>query len=165
MNGLVPAAKDGSKMKSRSLFFLQENVLWLVTLWVRMLNSSPGTCPDLWIIYTTELLTSPQSKNLCGDGILKVSIHTRHVYWHHCSSIILAVVLDHAPRKRVTHRALGDIRESVEELKFYRESVFITTKKPSWISQDHHIAKVTIYGKCTYCTYRLKEVSLFFLRN
>ena len=29
-----------------------------------------------------------------------------------------------APKKRLSHRALDDIKESIEELKFYREKVF-----------------------------------------
>ena len=32
--------------------------------------------------------------------------------------------LDNAPRKALTHRALDDIRESIQELKFYREHLF-----------------------------------------
>ncbi|HVY45323.1 MAG TPA: oligoribonuclease [Minicystis sp.] len=31
----------------------------------------------------------------------------------------------HAPKKREVHRALDDIRESIEELRFYRENVFV----------------------------------------
>ena len=31
------------------------------------------------------------------------------------------------PKKKASHRALGDIRESVEELRFYRSAVFIET--------------------------------------
>src|SRR5206468_12109224 len=33
-------------------------------------------------------------------------------------------VLDGAPVKAGTHRALGDIRESVDELRYYREQIF-----------------------------------------
>ncbi|XP_062617528.1 oligoribonuclease, mitochondrial-like [Saccostrea cucullata] len=32
--------------------------------------------------------------------------------------------LEGAPKKKLTHRALDDIRESIEELKYYRKSVF-----------------------------------------
>ena len=31
----------------------------------------------------------------------------------------------HAPKKKEAHRALDDIRESIEELRFYRERVFV----------------------------------------
>ena len=34
-------------------------------------------------------------------------------------------VVEAAPRKETTHRALDDIRESVEELRFYREKLFV----------------------------------------
>jgi oligoribonuclease len=36
-------------------------------------------------------------------------------------------VLDQAPRKAVAHRALDDIRESIAELAFYRQTVFAPT--------------------------------------
>jgi oligoribonuclease len=31
----------------------------------------------------------------------------------------------HAPKKKEAHRALDDIRESIEELRFYRSKVFV----------------------------------------
>ena len=34
-----------------------------------------------------------------------------------------------APKKKLTHRALDDIKESLEELKFYRENLFVPQKK------------------------------------
>jgi oligoribonuclease len=43
--------------------------------------------------------------------------------------------LEHArPNKINTHRALDDVRESINELRFYREHVF-REKKPSTDSQ------------------------------
>jgi oligoribonuclease len=33
-------------------------------------------------------------------------------------------VVDRGPRKRNTHRAMDDIRESIEELKYFRRHVF-----------------------------------------
>jgi oligoribonuclease len=36
-------------------------------------------------------------------------------------------LIDGAPRKATTHRALDDIRESIEELRFYRQKLFIST--------------------------------------
>ena len=32
--------------------------------------------------------------------------------------------LENAPKKKMTHRALDDIKESIEELAYYRNSVF-----------------------------------------
>jgi len=35
-------------------------------------------------------------------------------------------VIEGAPKKATTHRALADIRESVDELRFYRQKLFIS---------------------------------------
>jgi len=35
-----------------------------------------------------------------------------------------------APTKRGNHRALADIQESIEELRYYREAVFVPTPGP-----------------------------------
>jgi oligoribonuclease len=35
-------------------------------------------------------------------------------------------LIDGAPKKATTHRALDDIRESVEELRFYRQKLFVS---------------------------------------
>ena len=36
-------------------------------------------------------------------------------------------ILENAPKKRMSHRALDDIKESLEELKYYRSKIFIQT--------------------------------------
>ena len=36
---------------------------------------------------------------------------------------------DKKPKKKLSHRALDDIKESIEELKFYRETIFIDKKQ------------------------------------
>lgn len=40
-------------------------------------------------------------------------------------------VYKNAPAKRLTHRALEDIQDSIEELKYYRSSFFIPGRDPS----------------------------------
>jgi oligoribonuclease len=35
-------------------------------------------------------------------------------------------IIDGAPRKATSHRALGDIRESIDELRFYRQKLFVS---------------------------------------
>jgi oligoribonuclease len=35
-------------------------------------------------------------------------------------------VIDGAPKKATAHRALDDIRESLDELRFYRQKLFIS---------------------------------------
>jgi oligoribonuclease len=37
---------------------------------------------------------------------------------------------DARPKKRASHRALDDIRESIEELRYYRQAVFIAPQRP-----------------------------------
>jgi len=44
-------------------------------------------------------------------------------------------VIARQPAKRDTHRALDDIRESIEELRFYRGQVFIAPPTPAAASQ------------------------------
>lgn len=39
-------------------------------------------------------------------------------------------LLEETPRKQTSHRALDDIRESIEELRFYRERIFCTEARP-----------------------------------
>lgn len=43
-------------------------------------------------------------------------------------------VLESAPRKATSHRALDDIRESLTELRFYRERVFLPSTSPAAIA-------------------------------
>ncbi|XP_077360334.1 small fragment nuclease [Festucalex cinctus] len=46
------------------------------------------------------------------------------------------VEYERAPRKKATHRALEDIRESIKELQYYRDSIFkATTEKQTKIGQ------------------------------
>ena len=40
-------------------------------------------------------------------------------------------VVDGAPRKETTHRALDDIRESVAELRWYRDNLFKLSSDPA----------------------------------
>lgn len=40
-------------------------------------------------------------------------------------------VFYHAPEKQGNHRALADIQESIEELRYYRDAVFVTPPGPS----------------------------------
>ncbi len=39
-------------------------------------------------------------------------------------------VVEDAPKKVTTHRALGDIRESLDELRFYRKRLFVAAPEP-----------------------------------
>ena len=45
-------------------------------------------------------------------------------------------VLKKVPNKKTSHRALDDIRESIDELRFYRSAVFPSTADPSTAVQE-----------------------------
>lgn len=53
----------------------------------------------------------------------------------------------HAPAKSGNHRALADIQESIEELRYYREAVFVSAPGPS--TQDARIISRRHQGSLT----------------
>jgi oligoribonuclease len=88
-----------------------------------------------------EHIPAPRSVPLCGNSIgtdrrfLSVHLPEIEEYLHYRSVDVSTVkelakrwmpaILSDAPRKAEGHRALDDIRESVEELRYYRESFFV----------------------------------------
>ena len=86
--------------------------------------------------HVPEPRTVPLSGNSIGTDRRFLAVHLPAIEEHlHYRSIDVSTVkelarrwypeaLGAAPRKGGTHRALDDIRESVEELRYYREKVF-----------------------------------------
>ena len=72
--------------------------------------SSPATCPSSRPTCTTGSSTSPRSRS-CRAGGTRGPTSTR-------------------PKKSGGHRALADIRESIAELRYYREAVFVPPPGP-----------------------------------
>mgnify|MGYP006279491113 CR=1 FL=1 len=82
----------------------------------------------------------PEMAPLCGNSIaqdrrflykymprLSSFLHYRSVDVSSIKELVMRWYDDlEPPRKDTNHRALDDIRESIEELKFYREHVFVT---------------------------------------
>ena len=84
----------------------------------------------------------PRTVPLCGNSIgtdrrfLAAHLPEIEEYLHYRSVDVSSVkelakrwypkIVLAAPRKAGSHRALGDIRESIEELRYYRERVFIS---------------------------------------
>jgi oligoribonuclease len=82
----------------------------------------------------------PRTVPLCGNSIgtdrrfLAAHLPEIEAYLHYRSVDVSTIkelarrwypgVLDSAPRKETSHRALDDIRESIAELRFYREHLF-----------------------------------------
>ena len=86
-------------------------------------------------------ISEPRSVPLCGNSIgmdrrfLAVYMNEVEEFLHYRSIDVTTIkelarrwnpaALDAAPRKEVGHRALDDITESINELRYYRESVFL----------------------------------------
>jgi oligoribonuclease len=95
---------------------------------------------------------APRSVPLCGNSIgtdrrfLAVYLPEIENYLHYRSIDVSTLkelalrwapaVLEGAPKKGSTHRALDDIRESVEELRWYRAHLFRDFAEPSAASGD-----------------------------
>jgi oligoribonuclease len=48
-----------------------------------------------------------------------------------------------SPEKRGGHRALADIRESIRELRYYREAVFVPQPGPDTLTSRQIAARIT----------------------
>jgi oligoribonuclease len=90
--------------------------------------------------FIKQHIAEPRSVPLCGNSIgtdrrfLAAQLPAIEDFLHYRSVDVSTLkelvrrwypgVLDAAPKKAGSHRALDDIRESIEELRFYRERVF-----------------------------------------
>lgn len=99
----------------------------------------------LTLAFIKEHVPQPRSVPLCGNSIGMdrrfLSAHLPEIEeWLHYRSIDVSsvkelvrrwypAVLPDRPSKAGNHRALDDIRESVNELRFYRERVFVPVSR------------------------------------
>ena len=90
--------------------------------------------------FIVEHVPEPRTIPLCGNSIGTdrrfLAVHLPEIEEHlHYRSVDVSTIkeltrrwypgaLDAVPRKATAHRALDDIRESIEELRWYREHVF-----------------------------------------
>jgi oligoribonuclease len=90
--------------------------------------------------FIREHVPAPRSVPLCGNSIgtdrrfLAAYLPDIENYLHYRSVDVSTIkelalrwspdVVERAPRKETTHRALDDIRESVDELRWYRDHLF-----------------------------------------
>jgi oligoribonuclease len=93
--------------------------------------------------FIVEHVPEPRTVPLCGNSIgtdrrfLAIYLPEIEEYLHYRSVDVSTIkeltrrwypgALDAVPRKATAHRALDDIRESIEELRWYREHVFRPT--------------------------------------
>lgn len=98
------------------------------------------------LAFIREHVPEPRSVPLCGNSIgTDRRFLARHLpaiedHLHYRSVDVSTIkelarrwypkVLQAAPRKATSHRALDDIRESVAELRFYRERIFVPAHEP-----------------------------------
>ena len=98
------------------------------------------------LAFLREHVTEPRSVPLCGNSIgtdrrfLPVHLPEIEEYLHYRSVDVSTLkelarrwnpaILGGAPRKAEGHRALDDIRESVEELRYYRETFLVGAPRP-----------------------------------
>ena len=92
------------------------------------------------LAFITEHVPEPRTVPLCGNSIgtdrrfLAIHLPAIEEYLHYRSVDVSTIkeltrrwypgALEAVPRKATAHRALDDIRESIEELRWYREHVF-----------------------------------------
>ena len=98
---------------------------------------------DATLAFIKEHVPDPRTIPLCGNSIGTdrrfLAIHLPEIEEHlHYLSVDVStikeltrswypVAIEAVPRKATAHRALDDIRESIEELRFYREKLFVAT--------------------------------------
>jgi oligoribonuclease len=93
------------------------------------------------LAFIKEHVPEPRTVPLCGNSIgtdrrfLSVYLNDIEEHLHYRSVDVSTIkelarrwypgVLSDQPRKATSHRALDDIRESIDELRFYRERLFL----------------------------------------
>lgn len=99
------------------------------------------------LAFLHEHIPTPRTVPLCGNSIgtdrrflvaqlpaIEEHLHYRSVDVSTIKELArrwLPAILDGAPRKAEGHRALDDIRESVEELRYYRRAFFAAAASPA----------------------------------
>jgi len=97
--------------------------------------------------FIKQHVPEPRTVPLCGNSIgtdrrfLAAYLPEIENYLHYRSVDVSTIkelarrwypqLIEAIPKKNTTHRALDDIKESVEELRFYREKVFVPVTAPT----------------------------------
>ncbi|MEM7338034.1 MAG: oligoribonuclease [Actinomycetota bacterium] len=97
------------------------------------------------LAFLKEHISEPRTIPLCGNSIgmdrrfLAIYLNEIEEFLHYRSVDVSTIkeltrrwcpaVLSSAPRKEAGHRALDDITESIHELRFYREQVFVESAR------------------------------------
>ena len=108
---------------------------------IRASTISLADAGEATLAFIKEHVPEPRTVPLCGNSIgtdrrfLSVYLNDIEEYLHYRSVDVSTLkelakrwnptILADQPRKETAHRALDDIRESIEELRFYRERLFV----------------------------------------
>jgi oligoribonuclease len=127
---------------------------------VRASTVTLGEAETMVLDYIKQHLPEPKSSPLCGNSIATdrgflardMPVLDEHLHYRmiDVSSIKELAkrwyprVYQSQPAKGLAHRALADIRESVRELAFYRQTVFVPLPGPS--SDEAREAAIAILG-------------------
>lgn len=102
-----------------------------------------STC-QIWLPFSLMYLSmSVVSSLYATDGFQEVNNYIWSVclLWKHKSCLVYnndtcfvcwALEKNRAPAKKNNHRAMDDIRESIKELKYYKETIFKANKGRRW---------------------------------
>ncbi|MFC7246770.1 oligoribonuclease [Catellatospora aurea] len=114
---------------------------------------------DMVLEYITKYVTEPRTAPLCGNSIatdrgfivrdmprLDTHLHYRMIDVSSVKELCrrwYPRVYFGQPEKGLAHRALADIRESIRELRYYREAIFVPQPGPD-VDEAKRIAATTV---------------------
>ena len=116
---------------------------------------------DEVLAYLREWITEPRKAPLCGNsigtdrGFITRDMAELDGFLHYRMVDVSSVkelarrwyprAYFQAPKKAGGHRALADIRESIQELRYYREAIFVPQPGPT--SEQAHAAARSVTGR------------------
>ncbi len=125
---------------------------------VRASTVSLAEAEDLLMAYITAVVPEPGSAPLCGNSIATDRAFLARDMptlddWLHYRMVDVSSIKElarrwyprayfAAPEKHGGHRALADIKESVQELRYYREAIFVPQPGPSSDSAREIAARI-----------------------
>ncbi len=114
---------------------------------VRRATTTLGEAETMVLDYVRRHVPEPKSSPLCGNsiatdrGFLARDMPALDAHLHYRMIDVSSIkelakrwypkVYQSQPQKGLAHRALADIEESVQELRFYRETLFVPAPGPS----------------------------------
>ncbi len=114
---------------------------------IRASTVSLEAAGEATLAFIKEHVPEPRTVPLCGNSIgtdrrfLSAYLNDIEEYLHYRSVDVSTLkelakrwnptILTDQPRKETSHRALDDILESIEELRFYRERLFLPVEQSS----------------------------------